>query len=62
MHTWSHLTTKTMAIGTWPQVTLRTLTTLVTTARSTSEPSGINGHNNDPTKPKYMDIPISQSG
>ena len=36
------------------------LTTVVTTARSTNEPSGINDLDNDPTKVKYPGLLTSQ--
>ena len=46
------MTPKTTVVVTCTQVTLTTLMTDVTTARSTNEPSGITGLVNDPSKAK----------
>lgn len=48
-------------ILTWPQLTPATLMTVVAVARSTSEPSDINGLDNYPTEVKYLELPTSQS-
>ena len=44
----------------WPHVTQMTLMTAITTARSTNEPSNINGLDNDPIEVKYLGLPTSQ--
>lgn len=47
IHIRPHVTTPTTVFNTWPQVTPMTLTTLITTARCTNEPRGMNGNGNE---------------
>lgn len=54
------MTTPKTVVYTWLQVTPTTLTTVVRTARSTNEPSGINDLDNDATEFKYPGLPASQ--
>lgn len=58
--TFGLVTTPKTVVYTWLQVTPTTLTTVVRTARSTNEPSGINDLDNAATEFKYPGLPASQ--